>query len=228
MTPNLMHRLRGLGLFVLASMLLSGAASQSHASVTSSSDCLPPLGPSNAYIGMYHSYAVPGVGTVVLSNSIHSQFSSCTPPPAVTTTHSFDSMVSGDFSVDGVPFGPFQSSALTTVSLTFAGMVGPTRFFDTEMLQLDVPSSSGMMVRESPTLKSTGKTSVTDLGSGSYLIDSFFDVFTEISLDGGLNWTASIGSTTMTLVPEPTTVLLMAVGLGVVGTRVRRRRVASH
>jgi hypothetical protein len=50
-----------------------------------------------------------------------------------------------------------------------------------------------------------------------FRIDSFFDVFTDLSLDGGQTWTPSSGpggSTVMTLedIPEPGTVLLLAAG----------------
>lgn len=37
---------------------------------------------------------------------------------------------------------------------------------------------------------SCGEASVTDLGGGLYHIDSFFDVFTELSVDGGESWVA--------------------------------------
>jgi len=61
--------------------------------------------------------------------------------------------------------------------------------FATEMLQLNL-SGGGMpaMIRESPTLASMGGTNQRDLGGGIYRIDSFFDVFTELSLDGGQSW----------------------------------------
>jgi hypothetical protein len=52
----------------------------------------------------------------------------------------------------------------------------------------------GMMIRESPTLASTGQTTITDLGGGQFRIDSFFDVFTELSLDGGQSWSPSNSS----------------------------------
>jgi len=65
----------------------------------------------------------------------------------------------------------------------------PDVHFDTEMLQLDL-SGGGLPVRirESPTLQSLGGTNQRDLGGGQYRIDSFFDVFTELSLDGGQTW----------------------------------------
>jgi hypothetical protein len=46
------------------------------------------------------------------------------------------------------------------------------------------------MIRESPTLASTGKTTERP-GAGGFYIDSFFDIFTELSLDGGQTWMPS-------------------------------------
>jgi hypothetical protein len=70
-------------------------------------------------------------------------------------------------------------------------------FYDTEMLQLDISGGglpAGVMIRESPTLASTGKTAISPAPSGGYLIDSFFDVFTEVSMDDGNTWQASTGT----------------------------------
>ena len=77
----------------------------------------------------------------------------------------------------------------STVRIRPPVLVPPELRFDTEMLQLDL-SGGGMpvMIRESPTLPSTGRISQQDLGGGLYHLDSFFDVFTELSLDGGQSW----------------------------------------
>ena len=66
---------------------------------------------------------------------------------------------------------------------------GTDLVFDTEMLQLDL-TGGGLpaMIRESPTVPSLGQTLKQDLGGGKYRIDGFFDVFTELSLDGGQTW----------------------------------------
>jgi hypothetical protein len=105
--------------------------------------------------------------------------------------------------------------------------------FNTEMLALDIPAGSGnntlppgVMIRESPTLASTGKTAITDQGGGVFRIDSFFDVFTELSVDNGASWIPS--NSPMHLegtnsIPEPST--LMLVGLCLIGgTAIRRTR----
>ena len=82
-----------------------------------------------------------------------------------------------------------------------------------------------MLIRESPTLQSLGQTSITDLGGGLFEISSFFDVFTELSLNGGANWTPSTGSGRVDLIaPEPATLALL--GLGLAGFGLSRRRQA--
>ena len=84
----------------------------------------------------------------------------------------------------------------------------PELHFDTEMLQLDlVGGGMPVMIRESPTLKSLGGTNQRDLGGGLYRIDSFFDVFTELSVDNGQSWLPAsqpLHVTTIDLTPTPT------------------------
>ena len=60
-----------------------------------------------------------------------------------------------------------------------------TGTFQTEMLGMNLIGTGGVMIRESPSRPSLGQTKITDIGVGLYHIDSFFDVFTELSLDGG-------------------------------------------
>src|ERR1041385_8677368 len=79
-----------------------------------------------------------------------------------------------------------------TVSVTHTFDDGDTQFFDTEMLEMDISGGAlpvGTMIRESPSLPSKGKTSIRQLPSGQSYISSFFDVFTELSIDGGQTWT---------------------------------------
>lgn len=65
--------------------------------------------------------------------------------------------------------------------------------YDTRMLQLEFSGGNlpaGMMIRESPTLPSHGQTLVRESPTlpsrpTSYRVSSFFDVFTELSLDSG-------------------------------------------
>jgi hypothetical protein len=78
------------------------------------------------------------------------------------------------------------------------------------MLQLDIHGSGagGMfMIRESPTRQSQGMTGIRESPSLSrpYAIDSFFDVFTELSLDGGQTWFPSAEATHVESQPGPPT-----------------------
>lgn len=141
----------------------------------------------------------------------------------------FDSRLSATATGGGLT-GP------TTVELT-----GPTQTivrgyqhdqagtFDTEILSMSLKGNIGgipVEIRESPSLPSTGKTTIVDLGGGLWNIDSFFDVFTEISIDGGQFQppiiTAGPGSVHMELCPEPATMALLA--LGGVALLKRRKR----
>jgi hypothetical protein len=81
-----------------------------------------------------------------------------------------------------------------------------------------------MMIRESPTLASTGQTTLTAV-TGGYQIDSFFDVFTELSLDGGISWmpdTSGPMRMDYMCIPEPAAISLL--GLGVAGLLMMYRR----
>src|SRR5207247_1134427 len=75
----------------------------------------------------------------------------------------------------------------------------------TEMLRLDISGGTlpvGVMIRESPTRASTGKTTVRPI-EGGYMIGSFFDVFPEISVDGGQTWTPAQGAQHVELRSDP-------------------------
>ena len=96
--------------------------------------------------------------------------------------------------------------------------------FQAEIVSMDLIGNVGGLsveLRESAQMVSVGRTDVYDLGGGLYHIDSFFDVFTELSVDGGNSWIASSSPCRIDLVPEPASLVLLALGAAAV---IRRRR----
>ncbi len=136
------------------------------------------------------------------------------------------------FTVISVDGGPFESQTnigemITRLTRTPNG--GTTGSWDTEILSMslsgnvhDIPVEYRLRL----TQPSPGETKLTDLGGGEFQVDSFFDVFTEISVDGGL-WQpqANPGRIVTTLItPEPTSMALMLIGLGALSLSRRKRR----
>jgi hypothetical protein len=103
---------------------------------------------------------------------------------------------------------------------------GPIHQFDVSVESLSLSHPSGILLRESPTLASTAQILRRDLPDGRFQIASFFDVFVEMSADGGGTWTAGSSSMQfMTAVPEPGSLALLSAGAVLVGGRWARRRV---
>lgn len=173
--------------------------------------------------------------TITLSNLVLRVNSLTSRTPAGPDERdAFDTTLLGDMSVNGSPTVPASGSGPTLANLV--GKWGNTTgTFDTEMLQLDMNGTSPygpFLIRESPTKQSLGQTTITNLGGGGYQIDSFFDVFTELSIDGGATWMPqSVGGGPNPVhfdlggaVPEPTALGLL--GLSLLGAMRRSRRVA--
>jgi hypothetical protein len=219
--PNPKTRLRiWTGPFLLTLFLVDGAGSPAIADVIRNSNCLPPV--NSQYLAQIEQWVISGT-TYALSGGIHSQFTNCTVPPG---TDHFNSVISGNLSINGVSQGNVSGSA--TVSVNVNG--GPNTF-TTQMTQLDVGALNGntnLRLRIDPTNPSTGMTTETPLGGGLFQISSFFDVFVDLSIDGGVTWTPPTNSSHVTLVdstPEPGTVLLIGLGLVVLGGARRMRKV---
>ena len=131
---------------------------------------------------------------VVIRNLVLIDLPACTAVPA-SGTFIVDSFfdVFCDVSTDnGATFSPKQASGHGNVHLAPTTPPGANpAIFSTEMVQLDISGGNlpgGVMLRESPSRASTGQTQDTSLGGGQFHIDSFFDVFFELSLDNGQTW----------------------------------------
>ena len=155
--------------------------------VTVPSDLLPP--PNGAYVSpaQYHALFAAGI---VLKDVSHSFFTQSLHPPSAggSNTHSFNSKIEMEISTDGGgTFTHASVSAPVTVGISRVG----DGLYDTEMTSLSTTLPNGVMIRESPSLQSRGGVSVQDNGDGSFKISSFFDIFPEVSLDGGASWNGS-------------------------------------
>jgi len=186
-----------LGMTLVLGVLLSSGPGPAVASEHFfNSDCLPPA--NSAYVANLHQqYAA---GLIDLKDPKHWRFTMCDPPPPLvggSTVHSMGSTLDCKVSTNGgLTYQPHSSPCQMTVRVQKTNQSGPGfGVFDTEMLQLDISGGTlppGVMIRESPTLQSLGRTTIRNTGGG-YYIDSFFDIFTELSVDGGQTWMPSEG-----------------------------------
>ena len=117
-----------------------------------------------------------------------------------------------ELSVDG---GDFQVDSFFDVFVEITIDIPPdqtTGNFQAEIVsmelvgELELPSGPvPMIIRESPGRPSPGLHTVTEItsagGGGQYSVESFFDVFTELSVDGGQSWIPADGPVGVMLVP---------------------------
>lgn len=127
-----------------------------------------------------------------------------------------------DLSPPGGPFTSESGSGNGMAKIQFDHVSGTTEFYTTELLALNLTSGPAL-VRESPTMASFGGFSRTPSGGG-WQVDSFFDVFTELSLDGGQSWVpSSQGATHFGGTPEPCTLLVLGAGAALLRLRKKRK-----
>jgi hypothetical protein len=99
---------------------------------------------------------------------------------AVSTSKTFE--YSDDGGATWNPNGGFGSA---TVTITNSGGSNPT-LYNMELQELDIEAGT-MMIRESPTKQSLGRHTIKPDPRG-FRVSSFFDVFLELSVDGGGTW----------------------------------------
>lgn len=133
-----------------------------------------------------------------------------TPPPlGGTIVFSVSCLAELDLSADtGVTFSHFMAPCQLLMRVTHSLDSGGVQYFGTEILQMQLQEGSlppGVFIRESPVPSdtSTGLQRIRPV-PGGYQIDSFFDIFTELSIDGGATWQADDNETTVLSAYGPT------------------------
>ena len=154
------------------------------------------------YISTQQWWAYYANGIVITNVVIRNFTAAITPPlPGFTTSHTFGATVDFWLSLDGgLTYNHTNAPATVSVQITARlGDDGVTEYYDTEMTQLSISGGglpSNVQIRESPTKASLGRTTSSGPGGGGggsdYQIDSFFDIYTEISTDGGMSWLPTI------------------------------------
>ena len=204
------------GFVLLISTTVAGTASAQYFSTDN-------LMPSPHYHGGNPVFLVPAIQLTGIDLDISNGQVSPPGPGAQKISSFFDVFVQVDLSTNGQPTVMYNSRATGKVKISDGGGGG---LYNTEMSQLDISGGNlpaGMMIRESPTKLSAGQTTITTV-TGGFQINSFFDVFTELSLDNGATWNAASGPEHLVggAVPEPASVL--AIVAGVTGLLIRRRK----
>jgi len=209
--------------------LLAGITS-ARASVISSTPTLPVLDvPYAASFGvgcfpLAGACVVPG--TITLTSLVSSTFG-----PSGQDIVANASYIGTLTTLAGVPIGPVNLSG--TLEEEVIGRTSPTELgiWSTKLLALSLSGPAlghTLMVTLDPAVLSTGFSSIVpDSGQANrFRIDSFFDVFVELTLDGPTPLTAKRGPLHLSLVPEPSTWLLLIGGVAGLGF-VRRRQHAA-
>jgi hypothetical protein len=177
---------------------LAGCPQIVTAGVTLTSPDLPPESdPSSCASVLSHYHGPPSVYS----------FSPLTVPFGELSLRCFQSVMRTNVGPD--EYHTFTATLITTVDIgsgpepvTFSGPVLTIAFdkadvttgvFATEIVSMSLSgevSGVPLTLRESPTFASTGQTAIVETCAGIYEIYSFYDLFSELSVDGGQTWIA--------------------------------------
>ena len=172
---------------------------------------LPPLTGEYVSPQQWHAYYASGI---VITNVIHRTFtsSSITPPlPGATVSHTFGSQVEFDVSLRRRPeLHAYDRPGHGELFRSPAGwaVTASTSIYDTEMTATDIAGGgaaggASRSAKARPRRRWAARPQLSCGGTGGYQIDSFFDIFTEVSTDGGLSWWPTVaGPATVTLLPR--------------------------
>jgi PEP-CTERM motif len=232
--PQPCSRLRAPAALVACVAIMLAAMTAAWGAVISSTPTLPVIGSSYASstgVGCFPAVPPAGVciapGTFTLTSLVSSTFDATGQDIVANVFYAGILTTLGN-----VPIGPISLSG--TMEQEVHGRTSPTELgtWATELISL---SLSGPVLGHTLTLmldplhSSTGVTSIVPLGDNGetlFRIDSFFDVFVELTLDTPTPLHTTRGPIRASLVPEPSTLALLAGALVAFASR-RPRKAAS-
>jgi hypothetical protein len=135
-----------------------------------------------------------------------------TPPASSYTLYSIDTVASFNLQLETGPIVSGSSSSQVQLRIDPPepipeGFLFPLTLFDGDYT---LPASEpAFKIRFSPASLSRGELRMTLSGARNSLL---FDVFAELSVDGGQNWIPASDAMHMVAIPEPATIWLLAAG----------------
>jgi hypothetical protein len=169
-------------------------------------------------------FSIPGQGAILCRNFRETDFNDPTnpPPPGDSAVYNASNVLATfEMSVDQETWLPAQASGPLVVKMANTSAAGdPMSMYDTEIIQMNLTGVGGfgpIMIRESPTLLSLGQHTISPDPRG-FRVSSFFDVFTELSTDGGNTWIPANRSIRMSASappPAPGSLFISKSGTGI-------------
>ncbi len=144
---------------------------------------------------------------------------------------SFAGAMTGELFTNGVDQGAFEMDGLVQLQDDRTAADDWLVPYDSQITEMDLmagtwvdPALDGLVeLRIDPIEVGTGETTFSPAGGGTFSITSFFDVFTDLSLDGGNTWIQAPSASEFDLAaPEPGSAALML--LAVAGLAALRKR----
>jgi hypothetical protein len=171
-------------------VLLFCGASSANALCVTNSDCMWPTG---CGFTAASTAPLPFPTPALIRGLSFSNFSQCT-PERPGGGYGLSGLLDVFFEVSldgGAHWAPTFSDGLMQSALVLTSPAGANpRIYETLILQLDIDPPGGMFIRIASG-NSSGETQILSTGGGQFRVDSFFDVFVELSLDGGRTFAAA-------------------------------------
>lgn len=152
-------------------------------------------------------------GEVALFCGIHGGFSGSVSPPrsiGQTVLSEYTATFEGELVLRPPVVASTVTHALSVQarmaeSIELVASDGGVLTFDAELVTFALEGTEmpdGVRVRESPSVASSGTTTVTPSSDGQSRVQTFYDVWLEISLDDGRSWELAEAAVRMTLEPS--------------------------